>query len=76
MSAGRGQVAWINAEGMAGVVPQAFHEKEKEHLEAWLMSGGITNLSFRKNTPEGVSRNEPENGNDFSGRQREESYDP
>lgn len=33
---GKGQVAWINAEGMAGIALQGFHEKGKQDLEAWL----------------------------------------
>src|SRR6516162_2212625 len=33
---GKGRVAWINAEGMAGIVAQSFDGKGKEHLEGWL----------------------------------------
>lgn len=33
---GKGQVAWINKEGMAGIALETFHGKGKEHLEAWL----------------------------------------
>ncbi|OLD82224.1 MAG: hypothetical protein AUF67_05020 [Acidobacteria bacterium 13_1_20CM_58_21] len=33
---GKGQVAWINTEGMAGIVLQTFDENGREHLEAWL----------------------------------------
>lgn len=33
---GKGQVAWINTEGMAGIILQTFHANGKEHLEAWL----------------------------------------
>jgi len=29
-------VAWINAEGLAGIVAQSFDGKGKEHLEGWL----------------------------------------
>jgi hypothetical protein len=32
----KGQVAWINADGMAGITIQAFEGKGKEYLEAWL----------------------------------------
>jgi hypothetical protein len=33
---GKGQVAWISSEGLAGVVLQIFQGKTREHLEAWL----------------------------------------
>jgi len=33
---GKGSVAWINAEGMAGIFAQSFDGKGKEHLEGWL----------------------------------------
>jgi response regulator RpfG family c-di-GMP phosphodiesterase len=33
---GKGQVAWINTEGMAGIVLQIFHGMGREHLESWL----------------------------------------
>ncbi len=33
---GKGQVAWMNTEGMAGIILQIFHGKGREHLEAWL----------------------------------------
>jgi len=33
---GKGQVAWINSEGQAGIVLQIFQGKTREHLEAWL----------------------------------------
>ena len=33
---GKGRVAWINAEGMAGIVAESFDGKGKEHLEGWL----------------------------------------
>jgi response regulator RpfG family c-di-GMP phosphodiesterase len=33
---GKGQVAWTNAEGMAGINIQTIRGKGKEHLEAWL----------------------------------------
>jgi len=35
---GKGQVAWINSEGLAGIVLQIFHGKGREHLDAWLTS--------------------------------------
>lgn len=33
---GKGQVAWINTEGMAGIILQAFYGKGRDHLQAWL----------------------------------------
>jgi response regulator RpfG family c-di-GMP phosphodiesterase len=33
---GKGQVAWTNAEGMAGINIETLRGKGKEHLEAWL----------------------------------------
>ena len=33
---GRGQVAWTNQEGMAGILVHLFHGKGREQLEAWL----------------------------------------
>ncbi len=33
---GKGQVAWMSTEGMAGIILQIFHGKGREHLEAWL----------------------------------------
>jgi len=35
---GKGRVAWVNTEGMAGVAVQIFHGKGKEDLEAWLLA--------------------------------------
>lgn len=35
---GKGQVAWINAEGMAGIALQKFDGKGKEYLESWLLA--------------------------------------
>jgi hypothetical protein len=35
---GRGQVAWTNQEGMAGILVHLFHGKGREQLEAWLAS--------------------------------------
>ena len=35
---GRGQVAWTNTEGMAGILVRTFHETSREHLESWLIS--------------------------------------
>jgi len=33
---GKGQVAWSNTEGMAGILVQTFHGKGREFVEAWL----------------------------------------
>jgi Tfp pilus assembly protein PilZ len=35
---GKGQVAWINAEGLAGIALQKFVGKGKEYLESWLLA--------------------------------------
>jgi response regulator RpfG family c-di-GMP phosphodiesterase len=35
---GRGQVAWVNVEGMAGVILQTFRGTGRENLESWLMT--------------------------------------
>ena len=35
---GRGQVAWNNTEGMAGILMQTIHGKGREALESWLTS--------------------------------------
>ncbi len=35
---GKGQVAWSNAEGMAGIAVSAFEGRAKEYLESWLMA--------------------------------------
>ena len=35
---GRGQVAWVNSEGMAGIILQTLRGKGTEQLEAWLAS--------------------------------------
>jgi response regulator RpfG family c-di-GMP phosphodiesterase len=48
---GKGQVAWLNSEGQAGIVLQIFHGQGREHLEAWLTAQ--EKLGFRKNVPEG-----------------------
>jgi hypothetical protein len=48
---GKGQVAWINSEGLAGIVLQIFHGKGREQLEAWLTSQ--EQLALRKNPPAG-----------------------
>jgi hypothetical protein len=48
---GKGQVAWINSEGQAGVVLQIFQGKTREHLEAWLAAH--EQLASKKNVPEG-----------------------
>jgi response regulator RpfG family c-di-GMP phosphodiesterase len=47
---GKGQVAWINSEGLAGIVMQIFQEKAREHLEAWLTVQ--EQLGLKKNPPE------------------------
>jgi hypothetical protein len=33
---GKGQVAWTNSEGMAGIFFQSFHADARAHLEAWV----------------------------------------
>jgi CheY-like chemotaxis protein len=33
---GKGQVAWVSSDGMAGIILQTLRGKGKEHLEAWL----------------------------------------
>jgi len=33
---GKGQVAWTNTEGLAGIALQSFENKAKEYLESWL----------------------------------------
>jgi CheY-like chemotaxis protein len=48
---GKGQVAWINSEGQAGIVLQVFHGKGREHLEAWLTAQ--EQLALKNNPPEG-----------------------
>jgi hypothetical protein len=48
---GKGQVAWINSEGLAGIVLQIFHGKGREQLEAWLTSQ--EQLALKKNPPDG-----------------------
>jgi PilZ domain len=35
---GRGQVAWTNTEGMAGIQVRTLHGMGREHLESWLAS--------------------------------------
>jgi hypothetical protein len=47
---GKGQVAWTNTEGMAGVLLQNFDGKGRDHLEAWLASQ--EQLAIKKNVPE------------------------
>jgi DNA-binding response OmpR family regulator len=46
---GKGQVAWINSEGQAGIVLQIFHGKGREHLEAWLTAQD--QLALKRNPP-------------------------
>ena len=48
---GKGQVAWINTEGMAGIVLQTFDEDGREHLEAWLAAQ--EQLGVKNNAPRG-----------------------
>ena len=47
---GKGQVAWINSEGLAGIALQIFHGKGREQLEAWLAAQ--EQLHAKKNPPE------------------------
>jgi hypothetical protein len=35
---GKGRVAWVSTEGMAGIVAESFDGKGKEHLEGWLVA--------------------------------------
>jgi len=35
---GRGEVAWTNKEGMAGIFIHTLHGKGREHLDAWLLA--------------------------------------
>jgi hypothetical protein len=35
---GRGQVAWTNTDGMAGILVQMIHGQGREALESWLTS--------------------------------------
>jgi hypothetical protein len=48
---GKGQVAWINSEGLAGIVLQIFHGKGREQLEAWLTAQ--EQLAAKKDVPQG-----------------------
>lgn len=50
---GKGQVAWTNSEGLAGIVLQTFHGKGREQLEAWLTSQG--QLSREDSAPKNPS---------------------
>ena len=47
---GRGQVAWVNSEGMAGIILQTLRGKGSEQLGAWLASQ--EQLRPEKKTPE------------------------
>jgi hypothetical protein len=47
---GKGQVAWMNTEGIAGIILQIFHERGREHLETWLTTQ--EQLHAGKNPPE------------------------
>ena len=48
---GRGQVAWTNTEGMAGIILQTFRGAGREDLEVWLRAQ--EQLAIRKNEAEG-----------------------
>jgi len=48
---GKGQVAWINSDGQAGIVLQIFNGKGREYLESWLAAQ--EQLGSGKNVPEG-----------------------
>jgi len=47
---GKGQVAWINSEGMAGIALQTVDGEGKEHLEGWLAAQEL--LGAKRETPE------------------------
>ena len=47
---GKGHVAWMNTEGMAGIILQIFHGKGQEYLETWLTTQ--EQLHAKKNPPE------------------------
>ncbi len=47
---GKGQVAWTNTEGTAGIILQTFHGKGREHLQAWVTVQ--EQLAIKKNPPE------------------------
>jgi len=47
---GKGQVAWMNTDGNAGIVLQIFHGKGREHLEAWLTAQ--EEIAAKKNIPD------------------------
>jgi response regulator RpfG family c-di-GMP phosphodiesterase len=48
---GKGQVAWMNTERMAGIILQILHGKGREHLETWLTTQ--EQLHAKNNPPEG-----------------------
>ncbi len=48
---GRGQVAWTNTEGIAGIILQNFRGSGREHLEVWLRAQ--EQLAIKKNASEG-----------------------
>jgi DNA-binding response OmpR family regulator len=48
---GKGQVAWMNTEGLAGIILQSFRGMGREHLEAWLTVQ--EQLGLKKKMPEG-----------------------
>jgi DNA-binding response OmpR family regulator len=47
---GKGQVAWTNTDGMAGIILQTFRGTGRENLEAWLTAQ--EQLGLNKNAPE------------------------
>jgi len=47
---GKGQVAWVNAEGVAGIAIQAFDGRGKEYLEGWLTAQ--EEIERNRKTPE------------------------
>jgi response regulator RpfG family c-di-GMP phosphodiesterase len=47
---GKGQVAWINSEGLAGIVLQIFNGKGRGNLEAWLTTQ--EKQALKNNPPE------------------------
>ncbi len=44
---GKGQVAWMNTEEMAGIILQIFYGTGREHLESWLTTQ--EQLAYKKN---------------------------
>jgi len=48
---GKGQVAWVNTEGMAGIILQTFRGTGREHIEVWLRAK--EQLAVNKDAPQG-----------------------